>query len=269
MAVHREKDERLAPFMRMDRCNKISRLSNELLQVRAETRADPLEVLGWDVFFFAVLPRLDARSLAACIAVSSSWRACCISDVLWRPLLSRFLALRAHLPLALLRCSSPFPPHLAYSVAMLDACKAELSPAEMCARVWEMKVKPTCGPYWYSLDPTSLNEAPLLRRFHCDFSITPLQENDPIWGGQESTWKFVKSKQSNGELKKQFVRINSWPQHQVVRLRDGRWCLDNYYASYTTCPDQEENMPSYLKGLKVPCCRRCNPDQIELIKAKI
>ncbi|MCO5564781.1 hypothetical protein L7F22_057051 [Adiantum nelumboides] len=143
---------------------------------------------------------------------------------------------------------------------MLDASKVELSSVEMCARIWEMKVKPTCGPYWHSLDPTSRDEDPLLRRFQCDFSVMPMQDQDPIWGGQESTWQFVKSKKSEDKHSGRCVRINSWPQHRVIRLADGRWRLDNYYASYTTCPDQEGNMPPFVRGKKIGFCPRCNPE---------
>eukprot|EP00250_Pteridium_aquilinum_P000981 c11158_g1_i1 orf=76-885(+) len=225
---------------------------------------DPLVMLGLDLFFNNVLLCLDASSLAACTAVCTAWRACCTSDLLWWPLLSQLLARRAHLPLSLLH--SPSPPltrYFAYSIIMLDASKVELSPAEMCARVWEMKVKPTCGAYWCSLDPTSRDEDPLLRRFQCDHSITPLQDKDPIWGGQESVWVFVKAKTSDSRKGGQCVQINSWPQHHVMRLPDGRWRLDNYYSSYTSCPDQEENTPSYVKGKLIRFCARCNPEQIK------
>lgn len=232
-------------------------------RARQEERADPLVVLGLDLFFTSILSRLDAPSLAACVAVCSAWRACCTSDILWRPLLSCFLSLRAHLPLPILRSSSPLSPYLAFSITMLDAAKVKLSAVEMCARIWEMKVKPTCGPYWYSLDPTSRDEEPLLRRFHCDHSVTSMQDKDPIWGGQESSWQFVKAKKSDGKHSGQYIRINSWPQHRVVRLPDGRWRLDNYYASYTTCPDQEENMPLYVRGKTVGFCPRCNPEPAE------
>lgn len=70
----------------------------------------------------------------------------------------------------------------------------------------------------------------------------------------------MKAKSLDGKKSAQCVQVNSWPQHRVVRLCDGRWRLDNYYASYTTCPDQEENMPSYVKGKVIGFCARCNPE---------
>lgn len=227
---------------------------------------DPLAVLGLDIFLTSVLPRLDAHSLASSAAVCRAWRGCAASDVLWRPLLASLLPSRAHLPLPLLRASAPLSPFAAYSITVLDAAKVELSPEEMCARIWKMRVKSTCGPYWYALDPTSRGEDPLLRRFHCDHSVTSMQESDPIWGGQESIWQFVKAKKSNNKQVGQRVQINRWPHHHVLRLPDGRWHLDNYYASYTTCPDQEENKPSYMKGRVVEFCSHCNPKPDEKVQ---
>lgn len=68
---------------------------------------------------------------------------------------------------------------------------------------------------------------------------------------------FEKRKKGGRKLGGQRVQVNRWPHHQVIHLPDGRWRLDNEYASYTTCPDHEENTAPYLKGIVIEPCPQC------------
>ncbi|KAJ7538500.1 hypothetical protein O6H91_11G051100 [Diphasiastrum complanatum] len=148
---------------------------------------DPAERLGSDVMQLHIFSNLDARSLAQCSLVCKRWKGLSQVDSLWAPLCFQLWQRRAHLPLRLMHAKYPVGAYEVYSISMADSLQKELLREEMCARIWEIQVKPSCGPYWISLDPSSHGGAPLRRYFHCDGSLTA-DVNDPIWGGQESCW---------------------------------------------------------------------------------
>lgn len=122
---------------------------------------DPLEVVGEDMFQTQILPRLDSRSLARSAAVCWRWRPLALADSVWQPLVKAFFGQRAHLPLCLMghhNLTMTMKQHLLYAIAMSESRQEALVAAEMCARTWELRLKPACGPYWLGFDPTQVGK---------------------------------------------------------------------------------------------------------------
>ncbi|EFJ34415.1 hypothetical protein SELMODRAFT_438803 [Selaginella moellendorffii] len=215
-----------------------------------EEEEEQEELVSSDLLQWSIMSRLDAQSLARCRLVCRSWRGLASSDVLWRPLLAQLLGLRAQIPLQMLALHRPIAARAAYSLLMDDSRKYRLVSSDMCSRTWELRVKPVCGQYWYSLDPSTHGKPALARFFHCDGSITAA-DNDPIWGGQESAWRFVCVDA------KQYIKINYWPEFTIFRLQDGRWRLENKWATYTTAPDLYLGTGMAICKEKAPPCTGC------------
>lgn len=222
---------------------------------------DPLDALGMDIFQCQILALLDSRSLARSAAVSSRWRSLATADKLWRPLVAAFVAQRAHLPLCLRGrdFSGCKGQSLVYAVVAMDSRQRDLVSAEMCGRTWEMRLKPTCGPYWLGYDPTQVGKPGLKRYFHCDGSVTS-GPNDPVWGGHSSVWEFTHLEGADGEVAK-YVQINRWPPLTPRRVKDGRWVLENFYGLYITRPDNPAFSTKRYSEVecKRPCRNSCTP----------
>jgi len=197
-------------------------------------RQDPLEVVGGDMFQTQILPRLDSRSLARSAAVCSRWRPLALADSLWQPLVKSFFEQRAHLPLCLMGQKLTMKQHLLYTIAMSESRQEALVAAEMCARTWELRLKPACGPYWLGFDPTQVGKPGLNRYFSCDGRLNS-DPGDPIWGGHACVWEFIRREGEGTPT--ELVRINHWPPLSPRRVKDGRWVLENFFGLYITRPD--------------------------------
>ncbi|KAG0593163.1 hypothetical protein KC19_1G308400 [Ceratodon purpureus] len=221
---------------------------------------DPFDALGVDILHSHIFTLLDSRSLARCAAVSSRWQSLATADKLWQPLVAAFLAQRAHLPLCLMgrdisKCKGQ---KLLYTIAVMDSRQRDIVPAEMCGRTWELRLKPTCGPYWLGYDPTQIGKPGLKRYFHCDGSITS-GPNDPIWGGHSSVWEYIHLKGGYGKVGK-YVQINRWPPLTPRRVKDGRWVLENFYGLYITRPDNPTfSTKRYSETECKRLCSYCTP----------
>ena len=218
---------------------------------------DPLDALGVDIFHSHVLTLLDARSLARCAAACSRWRSLAKADNLWQPLVAAFLTERAHAPLCFMNrdFSNCKGQNLLYTIAVMDSRQKDLVPAEMCGRTWELRLKPTCGPYWLGFDPTQVGKAGLKRYFNCDGSVTS-GPDDPIWGGHSSVWAFIHLKGETGKVAK-YVQINRWPPLTPRRVKDGCWVLENFYGLYITRPDNPAfSTKRYSEGECKRLCKR-------------
>ncbi|CAK9200028.1 unnamed protein product [Sphagnum jensenii] len=233
------------------------------LRETGEVQQSGCSIAG-DIIQIHIMTLLDARSLARTAAVCTQWRAMALADWLWQPLCDEFWTKRAHIPLCLVLKSCKLSPYLAYAISVADSKQQELCHAEMCRHTWEILLKPPCGSYWLNLDPSQRGRAALRRYFHCDGSISSTP-NDPIWGGQESVWRFLHVVGPDGHIC-QHVQINHWPLFNVKRLKDGRWRLENYYAYYLSKPDNPTYAyaPSCSQEKKVHC-NMCTPPTYGLI----
>lgn len=234
-----------------------------------KTTSDLFNSITGDIFQCHVMSLLDARSLASCSAVCTLWRDLASADNLWDRFVQEILSKRPLIPLCIAHRdanASAISRFLTYSIAMVDSQQRELTRGEICGRTWEIRLKPTCGPYWLAFDPTQVGNPALNRYFHCDGSLSS-DPDDPIWGGQETVWKFVRVRGAEDE---QGVQINNWPPHRLLRLKDGLWVMDNMYSLYSTVPDN----PVYIsasgtsgKQVAKPPCTSCSPPTYGLLPA--
>jgi hypothetical protein len=238
-----------------------------------ETTSNFFNSINGDILQCHILSLLDARSLASCSAVCTRWRDLATADNLWERFVQEILSKQPLLPLCIMHRdddASTISRFLVYSIAMVDSQQRELTLGEICGRTWEIRLKPTCGPYWLGFDPTQAGNPGLNRYFHCDGYLTS-GPDDPIWGGQESVWKFVRVRGAETiEGGEQGVQINNWPPHRVLRLKDGLWAMDNMYSVYITVRDN----PAFSSAsrtrdkqiIKAPCTS-CSPPTYRLLPA--
>lgn len=235
-----------------------------------ETTSNFFNSIYGDILQCHIMSLLDSRSLASCSAVCTRWRDLASADSLWERFVQEILSKQPLLPLCIMhRDDDAFSisRFLVYSIAMVDSQQRELTLGEICGRTWEIRLKPTCGPYWLGFDPTQTGNPGLNRYFHCDGSLSS-GPDDPIWGGQESVWKFVRVR--GAEKGEQAVQINNWPPHRVLRLKDGLWVMDNLYSVYITVRDNpafsSASRTSDKQTIKAPCTS-CSPPTYGLLPA--
>lgn len=196
--------------------------------------------------------------------MSSRWRPLALTDSLWQPLVKSFFGQRAHLPLCLMGHQNlTMKQHLLYTIAMLESRQEVLVAAEMCARTWELRLKPACGPYWLGFDPTQVGKPGLNRYFSCDGRLNS-DPGDPIWGGHACVWEFIRRE---GETPTELVQVNHWPPLSPRRVKDGRWVLENFFGLYITRPDNPAFSNSATSdhcssARRHWCCNACSPPPI-------
>ncbi|CAI9268789.1 unnamed protein product [Lactuca saligna] len=182
---------------------------------------DPLVVCGCDIML-TILSFLDAHSVASSLAVSRRWRRVACSDTIWSEKINKLWADKAHLPrFALVEGLSKLN---AYTLSIQDGKRVSLF--NICGRrVWR-----NLDPYWRG------TRQPMHRYFHDDGSQTA-DVDDRVWGGNECCYSIVASFLADGNIRKHYVSVNSWPRLSISRRHDWGWEMSNRFYFYSSVPD--------------------------------
>ncbi|XP_042757932.1 uncharacterized protein LOC111882820 isoform X4 [Lactuca sativa] len=90
---------------------------------------------------------------------------------------------------------------------------------------------------WRNLDPYWRGTGqPMHRYFHEDGSQTA-NVDDRVWGGNECCYSIVASFLADGNIRKHYVSVNSWPRLSISRRRDWGWEMSNRFYFYSSVPD--------------------------------
>ncbi|XP_042757929.1 uncharacterized protein LOC111882820 isoform X1 [Lactuca sativa] len=192
---------------------------------------DPLVVCGCDIML-TILSFLDAHSVASALVVSRRWRRVACSDTIWSEKINELWADKAHLPrFAQVEGLSKLT---AYTLSIQDGERSRIVKEDLCDHAWEFHFKESV---WRNLDPYWRGTGqPMHRYFHEDGSQTA-NVDDRVWGGNECCYSIVASFLADGNIRKHYVSVNSWPRLSISRRRDWGWEMSNRFYFYSSVPD--------------------------------
>jgi len=101
---------------------------------KTDFRADPLEVLGDDIFL-SVLRHLSERQLLKCALVSASWRTAATCDSLWKPICLERWQGKVYNPAAALN----IPWKRRYLAAEAHRKRTDITHEEVVAFTWRFR----------------------------------------------------------------------------------------------------------------------------------
>lgn len=123
-----------------------------------------------DAVLSSVFAHLPAEQLARCLVVCRYWRNVGRGQEIWRPLCEARWADKVYVP-DRFAARAVTDAHGAYIAAELDARRTHITRDELCAFMWQTRMKASSGPGWTTVDPWWNGRAPRTRRFYADGGV--------------------------------------------------------------------------------------------------